>query len=39
MHYIVSGIGSRIDPSEGHLTPENSKNLLYRYPTYDDLRV
>lgn len=38
MHYIISGIGSRIDPSESHATPENSKNLLYKYPNYDDLR-
>ncbi|KAI6230406.1 Tartrate-resistant acid phosphatase type 5 [Aphelenchoides fujianensis] len=37
MHYIVSGVGSRIDPSEENFSENYSKDLLYRYPKYSDL--
>ncbi|KAI6181648.1 Tartrate-resistant acid phosphatase type 5 [Aphelenchoides besseyi] len=37
MHYIVSGAGSRVDPSEANFNDVNAKDLLYRYPKYSDL--
>ncbi|KAI6183122.1 Tartrate-resistant acid phosphatase type 5 [Aphelenchoides bicaudatus] len=37
MHYVVSGIGSRLDISDEHLNEETSRILLYRYPTSSDI--